>query len=93
MGTQSPVDWIFWTAGKRTSLSLKKSKLDANSAESRGESDLHARSFGHNDLVLDTPIKIEEIENAVKKLMVGKAGGFDGIQPEHIKYGGHSLLI
>ena len=72
---------------------LAKSKLDANSAENRVESDLHARSFGHNDQVLDTPFTIEEIENAVKKLKVGKGGGFDGLQPEHIKYSGHSLLI
>ena len=31
---------------------LAKSKLDANSAESRVESDFYARSFGHNDQVL-----------------------------------------
>ena len=65
---------------------LAKSKLDADSAECQVESDLHARSFGHNDQVLDTPFTIEEIENAVKKLKAGNGGGFDGLQPEHIKY-------
>ena len=62
---------------------LAKSKLDANSAESRVQSN-------HNNQVFDTPFTIEEIERAVNKL---KGGGFDGLQPEHIKYGGHSLLI
>ena len=31
--------------------------------------------------------------NPVKRLKCGKGRGVDGLQPEHIKYGGYSLLI
>ena len=41
---------------------LTKSKLDANSAKSRVESDLHARSFGHNDQVLTHPSQLRRLK-------------------------------
>ena len=42
------------------------------------------------ETVLDIPFIAEEIETAIKRLKVGKAGGDDDIQPEHIKFGGHN---
>ena len=72
---------------------LARSKLEINSDESRVESDLHAYSFGYNDQVFDTLFTLEEVESAVKRLKCGKSGGFDGLLPEHNKYGGHLLLL
>ena len=54
---------------------------------------LNARSFGHDDRILDTQFTIEEIENAVTRLKCGRGGGADGLQPEHLKYGCHSLIL
>ena len=39
------------------------------------------------------PFEVEEIESAIRKLKCGKSGGADGLQPEHIKYGGHSITL
>ena len=54
---------------------------------------LNARSFGHDDQILDTQFTTEEIENAVTRLKCGRGGGADGLQPEHLKYGCHSLIL
>ena len=55
------------------------------------ESELEARSRTNQDLILDTDITIEEVEAAVKSLKLGKSGGADKLNPEHLKYGGHTL--
>ena len=47
----------------------------------------------YNDGTLDTPFSIEEIEHAVKKLKIGKGCGADKLQAEHLKYGGHIVLL
>ena len=39
------------------------------------------------------PFSIEEIEHAVKKLKIGKGCGADKLQAEHLKYGGHIVLL
>ena len=39
------------------------------------------------------PFEYEEIESAVRKLKCGKSGGADGLQPEHLKYGGLSVIF
>ena len=53
----------------------------------------HAHSYGYNDEVLDTSFSTEEIEFVVKKLKCGKGGGADELQAEHLKYGGHPILL
>jgi hypothetical protein len=45
----------------------------------------------NQDLVLDTDINLEEVEAAVGSLKSGKSGGVDELDPEHLKYGGHTL--
>ena len=45
-------------------------------------------SFNNEDFVLDIPFVPEEIDSVLKKLKLGKAAGHDGVQAEHIKYGG-----
>ena len=45
-------------------------------------------SFNNEDFVLDIPFMPEEIDSVLKKLKLGKAAGHDGLQAEHIKYGG-----
>jgi hypothetical protein len=40
---------------------------------------------------LDSGITVDEIQVAVKDLAMKKAGGFDGLTNEHIKYGGKEL--
>ena len=54
---------------------------------------MEASSFGNNEQLLDTEICIEEIENALKILKLGKSGGLDCLSPEHIVYGGEMLKI
>ena len=54
---------------------------------------LVTESFVNVETVLDIPFIAEEIETAIKRLKVGKAGGDDDIQPEHIKFGGHQLTV
>ena len=56
-------------------------------------SEMEASSFGNNEQHLDTEISVEEIENALKTLKLGKSGGFDSLSPEHIVYGGEILKI
>ena len=54
---------------------------------------LTAQSYLNSDDILDIPFTIEEIEFALKKLKKGKSGGIDGLQPEHLKYGGPCLSV
>ena len=54
---------------------------------------MEASSFGGSEQLLDTEICIEEIENVLKLLKLGKSGGPDGLSPEHIVYGGEVLKI
>ena len=45
----------------------------------------------NQDFFLDTDITPEEVERVVKSLKSGKSGGADGLDPEHVKYGGPTL--
>ena len=49
---------------------------------------MEALFFGNNEQLLDT---VDEVENAVKILKLGKSGGLDGLSPEYIVYGGEVL--
>ena len=68
-------------ANKHPSVKLLESEL----------THLEARSRTNQDFILDTDITIEEVEAAVKSLKLGKSGGADKLNPEHLKYGGHTL--
>ena len=45
-------------------------------------------SFNNEDYLLDVPFTSEEVDSVLKKLKLGKAAGHDGVQGEHLKYGG-----
>ena len=47
-------------------------------------------SFNNEDCLLDVPFVSEEVDS-VLKLKLGKAAGHDGVQAEHLKYGGPIL--
>ena len=68
-------------ANKHPSVKLLESEL----------THLEARSRTNQDFILDTDISIEEVEAAVKSLKLGKSGSADKLNPEHLKYGGHTL--
>ena len=52
--------------------------------------ELNKRDSG--SVFLETPFDIEEVQKAVSKLKINKAGGYDGICAEHIQYGGSRLV-
>lgn len=44
-------------------------------------------------MILDVPFTLAEVNEAVKRLKLRKASGLDGLQPEHLRFGGQSLLL
>ena len=67
--------------------SLAQSHLPS-AEESSASAAMEQLSFSNGEQLLDTEICVEEIENALKLLKLGKYGGLDGLSPEHIVYGG-----
>ena len=45
-------------------------------------------SFNNEDYLLDVPFTSKEVDSVLKKLKLGKAAGHNGVQAEHLKYGG-----
>ena len=75
---------------------IGKSRADEKAPVASANSEMQGmvtESFVNVETVLDVPFTAEEIEAAIKHLKVGKAGGDDDIQPEHIKFGGHQLRV
>ena len=66
-----------------TSLSTTKTNLQHLEFLSR---------MNHDDII-DDDFTIEEIEASIKKLKPGKAEGIDGLQSEHLKFGGPLLTL
>ena len=55
--------------------------------------DLEDKSYWNKEDILDTEIVIEEIEGALKTLKLGRSGGIDGLDPEHLYYGGEIFKL
>ena len=55
-----------------------------------GEVDMTPRC--DDTTLLDSPITVEEVKQACSELTCGTAAGYDGIQPEHLKYAGPKML-
>ena len=72
--------------------SLSQSHLSSND-EFSALSELENMSFSNNEQLLNTEICVEEVENALKTLKLGKSTGPDGLSPEHIVYGGKLLVL
>jgi hypothetical protein len=49
--------------------------------------------FINCECILDTDVTLEEIGGALKTLKLGKSGGIDSLEPEHIHYGGGTLRL
>ena len=56
-------------------------------------SHIEVTSFLSCDDILDTEIMVEDIDGALKTLKLGKSGGIDLLDPEHIYYGGETLKL
>ena len=56
------------------------------------DTNLEALSHGLDDQIMDVEFTFEEVEDVVKQLKTGKSAGADGLQPEHLKYGGPALV-
>ena len=56
-------------------------------------SHIELTSFLSCDDLLDDEIMVEEIEGALKALKLGKSGGNDSLDPEHIYFGGDTLKL
>ena len=48
-------------------------------------------SLDNKDYLFDVPFALKEVEGVLQKLKLGKAAGHDGLQAEHLKYGGPVL--
>ncbi len=49
-------------------------------------------SFGNTNKFLEPPLEESEVSKAIKNLKSNKAGGHDGLSPEHVKNGGPILI-
>ena len=56
-------------------------------------SHMEAMTHGFDDLILDTPFTVEEVENALTKPKTKRSGGVDGLVAEHLKHGGSVLTV
>ena len=54
---------------------------------------IEVTSFLSYDNILDYKILVEEIEGALKTIKLGKSGGVDCLDPEHLYFGGDALKL
>ena len=55
--------------------------------------DLEVSSFLNCENILDSEIDLEEIECALKALKLGKSGGIDSLDPEHMFWWGNPQTV
>ena len=75
---------------------LASSNIDASNQTPYANYDidnLEASSFTHDDQILDIDINVEQIEAAINTLKRGRSKGADGLNSEHLIYGGPSLIL
>ena len=58
-----------------------------------GINKMEALSRGYEDFILDYDFTVDEIECALKHLKSNKSGGADGLDAEHLKFGGHIVVL
>ena len=51
-------------------------------------SSLELQSFMNLESILDTEVTVDEIEHCIKTMKLGRSGGSDGLDPEHVCFGG-----
>ena len=75
---------------------LASSSIDASNDTQHADFDLDnliARSLLNDDQILDTDITVEEIEGAIRTLKRGRSRGADGLNSEHLIYGGPIFML
>ena len=56
--------------------------------------EFRSTSFHREETFLDMPFTEEEVQQIVeRKMKLGKASGLDGLTAEHIRYGGHTIIV
>ena len=98
MGSSLPALNHSWLSGKTTShlYCHGTSQSHSNSAVvevCKKITNLTSLSKLNSDDIVDDDFTVEEVELALKKLKTRKAGGLDGLQPEHLKHGGALLTL
>ena len=54
---------------------------------------LLSETFQEEEVFLDVPFTIEEVGKAVNRMKLMKSAGPDDLMAEHLKYGGHSIVM
>ena len=84
---------LCWTSHFK---SLFQSQIGHNSSLHNTQKNLprlESLSRMNFDDIIDDNFTVEEIEASLRKVKSGKAGGIDGLQSEHLKYGGPLLIL
>ena len=74
---------------------LASSNMHTNSAVSsaaKSLSSLEADSFTNDDQILDFEVTDDEVESALSFLKLGRSKGADGLNAEHLLYGGKTVV-
>ena len=56
-------------------------------------SSLELQSFLNLESILDTEVTVDEIEHCIRTMKLGRSGGSDGLDPEHVCFGGEVLKL
>ena len=76
-----------------SNLNLSVTQATSLSATKTNLQHLEFLSRMNHDDIIDDDFTIEEIEASIKKLKPGKAEGIEGLQSEHLKFGGPLLTL
>ena len=50
-------------------------------------------TYGNEEVALDVPFSMDELESAIRKLKPNREADLSSITSEHLKYGGHTLKV
>ena len=84
-----------WTKHFTSLSNSHENEFPSLAAVKEQYSHLYASSFGNDDteMIVDTPFTLEETLGAIKNLKSQKAGGFDQLEAEHLKFGGDAIAL
>ena len=79
-----------WSNHFKSLSSSHDSQFPALAKAKKEYEQLRGKSLDNDE---DTPFTLEETEGVIKCLKTSKCGGIDGLQAEHLKFGGKSLVL
>ena len=88
--------WYPGTPGSLDTQSLAQSQREENPALKEWfhhVTALLSASFQKEEAFLDVPFTSEEIAHAIHKMKLKKSSGPDNLSAEHLRHGGHSVVI